>query len=64
MLEFVERLTVRPWAMRERDAEKLRGAGFTDEQILAGVLVTSFFSLATRIASALGVELDRKLMRD
>lgn len=41
----------------------LRAAGLTDEQILAVVLVAGFFNLATRIADALGVELDPQLTR-
>ena len=36
----------------------LRNHGLADEQILAVVLVASFFNVATRIADALGVELD------
>ena len=36
----------------------LRNHGLADEQILAVVLVASFFNVATRIADALGIELD------
>ncbi len=36
----------------------LRNHNLTDEQILAVVLVASFFNVATRIADALGIELD------
>ncbi len=44
--------------MKEVDVAGLRNHNLTDEQILAVVLVASFFNVATRIADALGVELD------
>ena len=44
--------------MKEVDVAGLRNHGLADEQILAVVLVASFFNVATRIADALGVELD------
>ena len=40
------------------DVAGLRNHGLADEQILAVVLVASFFNVATRIADALGIELD------
>ncbi len=47
--------------MKEVDVAGLRNHNLTDEQILAVVLVASFFNVATRIADALGVELDRQV---
>ena len=44
--------------MKEVDVAGLRNHGLAEEQILAVVLVASFFNVATRIADALGVELD------
>jgi uncharacterized peroxidase-related enzyme len=61
VLAFSERLTRTPWEMKEADSAGLRRHGLSDEQILAVVLVAGFFNLATRIADALGVELDRQL---
>ncbi len=58
MLAYSEKLTRTPWEMRESDVEELRRHGLSDEQILAVVLVASFFNVATRLADALGVELD------
>jgi hypothetical protein len=49
--------------MREPDVGELRRHGLSDEQVLAVVLVAGFFSLATRIADALGIELDPELTR-
>jgi uncharacterized peroxidase-related enzyme len=58
MLEFSEKLTRTPWEMKEADVAGLRGHGLSDEQILAVVLVAAFFNVATRVADALGIELD------
>ncbi len=41
----------------------LRSHGLSDEEILALVLLAGFFQLATRVADALGVELDAELTR-
>jgi alkylhydroperoxidase family enzyme len=58
MLRFSEKLTHTPWGMKERDVVDLRNHGLADEQILGVVLVAAFFNTATRVADALGVELD------
>ena len=58
MLAFSEKLTATPGEMKEVDVAGLRNHGLAEEQILAVVLVASFFNVATRIADALGVELD------
>lgn len=63
MLAFSEKLTRTPWEMKEADVAELRRHGLTDEQILAVVLIAGFFNLATRIADALGVELDPQFTR-
>ncbi|MFQ5778840.1 MAG: hypothetical protein ACE5IP_12610 [Terriglobia bacterium] len=63
MLAFSEKLTREPAAMEEADVAGLRRHGLSDEQILAVVLIAAFFNVATRIADALGVELDRHLTR-
>lgn len=49
--------------MKEADVAGLRRHGLSDKQILAVVLIAAFFNVATRIADALGVELDRHLTR-
>ncbi len=63
MLAFAEKLTLAPSEMSAADAEGLRVAGLNDAEILALVLVAGFFNLATRIADALGVELDPEFER-
>lgn len=63
MLGFSEKLTRGPWEMNEGDVQGLRRHGLTDEQILAVVMVAAFFNVATRVADALGVELDPEFTR-
>jgi len=58
MLAFSEKLTRTPWEMTEGDVVELRRHALSDEQILAVVLVAAFFNVATRVADALGIELD------
>ena len=49
--------------MTEQDLEVLRGHGLDDKDILGVVMVAAFFNVATRVADALGVELDAELTR-
>ncbi len=49
--------------MMEGDVEALRSHGLDDEEVLGVILVAGFFQLATRIADATGIELDRELTR-
>ncbi len=63
MVGFGEKLTVTPWEMKEADIAELRSHGLSDEQILAVVLVAAFFNIATRVADALGIELDSQFTR-
>jgi uncharacterized peroxidase-related enzyme len=58
MLAFSEKLTRTPWEMKQGDVVELRNHGLADEEILGVVLVAAFFNTATRVADALGVELD------
>jgi uncharacterized peroxidase-related enzyme len=56
MVEYAAKLTLRPGEMTEADVEKLRGAGFSDEEILQINLIASYFNFVNRVASGLGVE--------
>jgi uncharacterized peroxidase-related enzyme len=58
MLDYADKLTRTPWAMRESDVQSLRGVGFDDLGILHVVALTSFFNYVNRVADALGLELD------
>ena len=63
MLEYTEKLSLAPATMAREDAERLRAHGLSDEEVLGVILVAGFFQLATRIADATGIELDRELRR-
>lgn len=56
MLDYASKLTRNPAGMNHQDVEKLRQAGFRDEEILAINLVTSYFNFVNRVAQGLGVE--------
>ena len=58
MLEYVEKLTVRPWDMIEEDVKTLRQAGFSDTAVLDINQVTGYYAYVNRLADGLGVELE------
>jgi alkylhydroperoxidase family enzyme len=58
MLEYVEKLTLRPWEMVEADVVRLREAGFSDAAILDVNQVTGYYAFVNRLADGLGVELE------
>lgn len=58
MLRYAEKLTRTPGAMERGDVEALRGAGFSDEDILHICEVVSYYAYANRIADGLGVGLE------
>jgi len=55
LLDYVWKLSRRPGEMTQADIEKLRGAGWTDPQIVATVHVTAFFAYMNRVAEAFGL---------
>lgn len=57
MLEYAEKMTLRPSEITETDVQALRHAGWSDEEILDIAAVTSYRNFITRMADALGVEL-------
>ncbi len=52
------KLTATPAAMRPQDLDALRAHGFDDRAIHDAVQVVGYFNSMTRIAEALGVELE------
>ena len=63
MLNFAEKLTLNPEEMVEDDAQKLKDAGLTDNEILSITLVTSYFNFVNRNAKAQGVEFSEEEMK-
>lgn len=53
-LEFLEKLTLRPDAVRPRDIEPLRAAGLSDQAIEDAIQVCTLFNIYDRLADALG----------
>ncbi len=58
LLEYADKLTRTPWAMRRDDVEALRAAGLDDGEVLDAAQVTAYFAFANRLADGLGVELE------
>jgi uncharacterized protein YciW len=58
MLEYSEKLTRTPAAMRAGDVEALRRVGFSDADVLHIAEVTSYYAYVNRIADGLGVDLE------
>jgi alkylhydroperoxidase family enzyme len=58
MLEFVTKMTVDSKSTTEADVQRMRRAGFDDVQILEVVQLAGWFNCITRIADALGIEVE------
>ncbi|MFQ5948591.1 MAG: carboxymuconolactone decarboxylase family protein [Acidimicrobiia bacterium] len=56
LLDHAVRLTREPAATGPKDVERLREAGWTDEEILTATHIVGFFNHYVRIAEGLGVE--------
>ena len=55
LLEYAEKLTLRPGDMREADVEALRRAGFDDGEILEANQIVCYFNYVNRSLNGLGV---------
>lgn len=55
MLNYVEKLTLKPVAIGREDLEALREVGFDDTGILQINLIASWFNYINRVADGLGV---------
>jgi alkylhydroperoxidase family enzyme len=53
-------VTREQWECRDADIQGLRKAGWSDEAIVDAVGIIGFFNLITRVADALGVELNKE----
>ena len=54
MLAYAVKLTLQPKEMSEADVRALRGAGWTDEDVMDIAEVTGVFNMSNRMASGLG----------
>lgn len=58
MLDYVEKLTLRPQSVTAADVETLRATGFADVDVLEIVEVTAYYAYANRVADGLGITLE------
>lgn len=56
LCDYAIKLTLAPGRMVCDDVERLRTAGFSDEQITVAAQVIGYFNYITRIAQGLGVD--------
>lgn len=56
MLDYASKLTLRPAEMAAGDVDRLRDAGWSDEDVMDIAEVTGMFNLTNRLASGLGWE--------
>ena len=57
-MRFVEKMTLTPAQMTDQDVQSLRDVGFSDENILEICAIAAMFNYVSRIADALGIELE------
>jgi len=55
LIEYVELITRAAYRSTAEDVEKLRAAGWKEEQIAEAVYVTALFAFFNRVADAFGV---------
>ncbi len=55
MLEYAKLITEAAYRSTPEDVEKLRAAGWKEEQIAEAVYVTALFAFFNRVADAFGV---------
>lgn len=56
LLQFAELLTRHAYKNTPEDVQKVRDAGWTEEQIAEGVYVVAMFAFFNRVADAFGLE--------
>ncbi len=64
MLAYVEKLTLAPATVAERDVAALRAAGLEDADVLAVCETAAYYAYANRIADGLGVQLEPHMESD
>lgn len=55
LLEFVELVTRHAWRNTPENVDRVRAAGWTDEQIAEAVYITALFAFFNRVADAFGL---------
>ncbi|HEV3037745.1 MAG TPA: hypothetical protein VHA33_08170 [Candidatus Angelobacter sp.] len=55
LLEYVELITHAAYRSTDEDVQKLRAAGWNEEQISEAVYITAMFAFFNRVADAFGI---------
>jgi alkylhydroperoxidase family enzyme len=55
LLDYVELITTAAYRSTSEDVQKLRDAGWSDDQISEAVYITAMFAFFNRVADAFGV---------
>jgi alkylhydroperoxidase family enzyme len=55
LLDYVEQITVAAYRSTPEDVQKLRDAGWSENQIAEAVYITAMFAFFNRVADAFGV---------
>lgn len=58
ILEYAEKITIAPSKITKDDIDKLREAGFGNQEIHDIAQVASYFNYINRLADGLGIELE------
>ena len=61
MLEYVEKLTRTPAAIKQDDIDALRRAGLSDTAILEVCEIAAYFAYINRVADGLGIDLEPEM---
>jgi alkylhydroperoxidase family enzyme len=56
LLRFVELITNHAWKNTAEDVQRVRDAGYSDEQIAEAVYITAMFAFFNRVADAFGLQ--------
>ncbi|HEU4751784.1 MAG TPA: peroxidase [Armatimonadota bacterium] len=56
LMEYVKVLTLEPAKVRDTDVERLRKAGWKDEEIFEASFITALFAFFNRMADAYGLD--------
>ncbi len=58
ILDYAGRITREAASIRRADIQQLRKVGLSDEEILHGAAIASYFNYINRVSDALGVALE------
>ncbi len=61
LCEWAEKLTLTPAKCNRDDVQRLRDAGFSDEQIASAAQIVGLFNHLNRLADGLGIDLEPEM---